>query len=154
MDYIWFTCCAFHNWLLEIDGLNEIWVGSVHTVVSDWDGKIAGFDWEGVRADIPAALAHLSVNYDVHNYDSLGLGPGDDVIAKTRNLSTREFKENVDIHKQILIGEDHVRHVQHLSLAVFRRLLANHFAILFSQNKIVWPKRMHKSCSRIAVNAN
>jgi hypothetical protein len=24
VDYIWFTCCALHNWLLEIDGLNDI----------------------------------------------------------------------------------------------------------------------------------
>jgi hypothetical protein len=48
VDYIWFTCCALHNWLLEIDGLNVIWVDSVHTVVSDWDGEMAGFDWEGV----------------------------------------------------------------------------------------------------------
>ncbi len=67
---------------------------------------------------------------------------------------TREFKEDADIIKQVLIGENHVRHVQHLSLAVFRRLLVNHFAILFSQNKIVWPKKIHKSRSRIAVNAN
>jgi hypothetical protein len=115
---------------------------------------MAGFDWEGVQADIPAALACLSVNHDARNYYSLGLSPGDGIIPKTRNLLTREFKENVDIIKQISIGEDHVKRVQHLSLAVFRRLLANHFAILFSQNKIVWPKRMHKSCSRIAVNAN
>jgi hypothetical protein len=86
VDYIWFTYCALHNWLLEIDGLNEIWVGGVHTVVSDWDGKMAGFDWEGVQADIPAALALLLVNHDTRNYYSSGLGPGDDVIAKTRNL--------------------------------------------------------------------
>ena len=69
VDYIWFTCCALHNWLLEIDGMNEIWVGGVHTVVSDWDGKMAGFDWESVRADIPTTLAHLSVNLDARNYD-------------------------------------------------------------------------------------
>jgi hypothetical protein len=23
VDYIWFTCCALHNWLLDIDGLSE-----------------------------------------------------------------------------------------------------------------------------------
>ncbi len=84
----------------------------------------------------------------------MGLGPGDVVIVETRNLLTKEFKEDIDITKQILIGEDRVRCVQHLSLAVFRQLLVNHFAILFSQNKIVWPKRIHKSCSRNAVNAN
>jgi hypothetical protein len=116
--------------------MNEIWVGGVHTVGSDWDGKMAGFDWEGVRADIPTALASLSVNLDARNYDSSGLGPGDDVIGETRLLLMRELEEDVDITNQILIGEDRVRSVQNLSLAVFRRLLVNHFAILFSQNKL------------------
>ena len=25
-DYVWFTCCALHNWLLDIDGLSEKWI--------------------------------------------------------------------------------------------------------------------------------
>ncbi len=71
-------------------------------VVSDWDGEMTGFNWVGVRADIPTALAHLLVILDVRNYNSLGLGPGDDVIGKTRFLLAREFEEDVDITKQIL----------------------------------------------------
>jgi hypothetical protein len=27
VDKVWFTCCALHNWLLEIDGLNGQWRG-------------------------------------------------------------------------------------------------------------------------------
>ena len=27
--YVWLTCCALHNWLLDIDGLSEKWVGGV-----------------------------------------------------------------------------------------------------------------------------
>ncbi len=96
----------------------------------------------------------MLVNHDACNYNSSRLGPGDDVITKTSNLLTREFKDDVDIIKQTSIGEDCVRRVQHLSLAVFRIFLVNHFAILFSQNKIVGPKRIQKSRSRIAVNAN
>ncbi len=26
VDHIWFTCCALHNWLLEVDGLTQEWV--------------------------------------------------------------------------------------------------------------------------------
>ncbi len=33
VNYIWFTCCALHNWLLEIDGMNKIWVGGIHMVL-------------------------------------------------------------------------------------------------------------------------
>jgi hypothetical protein len=100
--------------------LTETWVGGVHTVVSDWDGEMASFDFEGVRVDVPIALARLSVNLDARNYDSSGLSPGNDVIAETRSLLTIEFMEDLDLTKQISIGEDCVRHVQTLSLAVYR----------------------------------
>jgi hypothetical protein len=154
VDYIWLTCCALHNWLLDIDGMNEIWVGGVHMVVSDWEGKLACFDWEGVSADIPNAVACLSVNQNACNYDSSGVGPGNDVIGETRSLLTRELDNDVVFTNQISLIEDRVRSVQNLSLAVFRKLLVNHFAILFSQNKIVWPKRIQRSCRQIAENAN
>ncbi len=154
VDYIWLTCCALHNWFLDIDGMNEIWVGGVCTVVSDWEGELACLDWEGVGADIPNAMARLSVNQNARNYDSSGVGPGDDVIGESRSLLTRELEDDVICTNQISLGEDHVRSVQNLSLAVFRQLLVNHFAILFSQNKIVWPKRIKRSCRRIAENAN
>jgi hypothetical protein len=75
-----------HNCLLKIEGLTETWVGGVHIVVSDWDGKMAIFDFEGIQTDIPNALACLLVNLDARNYDSLGLGPGDDIIAKMSSL--------------------------------------------------------------------
>ncbi len=51
---------------------------------------MAGFDWEGVRADIPTTLACLSVNLDTRNYNSSRLGSDDDVIGETRSLLTRE----------------------------------------------------------------
>ncbi len=154
VDSIWLTCCALHNWLLDIDGMNEIWVGGVPTVVSDWEGELACFDWEGVQVEIPNALARLSANQNAPNYNSSGIGPGDDVIGETRTLLTREFDDDVICTNQISLGEDRVRSVQNLSLAVFRQLLVNHFAILFSQNKIVRPKRIQRSRRRIAENAN
>jgi hypothetical protein len=33
IDPVWFTCCALHNWLLEVDGLDEQWESGV---ASDW----------------------------------------------------------------------------------------------------------------------
>ena len=27
MDKVWLTCCALHNWLLDIDGLDKDWDG-------------------------------------------------------------------------------------------------------------------------------
>ena len=87
VDSIWFTLWALHNWLLEVDGLTEEWVGGVHTVVSEWEGDIVGcLDYEGVPVEVPNALARLSANLDPHNFDSSGLGPGSDVMTENRAL--------------------------------------------------------------------
>ena len=40
VDSVWFTCCALHNWLLEVDGLTEEWVGGVCKVGSEWEGDL------------------------------------------------------------------------------------------------------------------
>jgi hypothetical protein len=87
VDSVWFTLWALHNWLLEVDGLTEEWVGGVHTVVSEWEGDIVGcLDYEGVPVEVPNALARLSANLDPHNFDSSGLGPGSDVMTENRAL--------------------------------------------------------------------
>jgi hypothetical protein len=129
--------------LLDIDGLSEKWVVGVRQCVSEWEGELGGLDFDGVHKDVPNALARLSENLDARNYNSSGLGPGLDVIGETRTIFTQEIREDAgnEVLKQICVGKDRVRHVQFLSLAVFRQLLVNHLAILFSQNKIVWPTR-------------
>ena len=145
VDCIWFTCCALHNWLLDIDGLSEKWVGGVQQCNSNWEGELGGLD-DGVHKDVPNALTRLSENQDAWNFDLSGLGPGLDVISETRTIFTQEIRDDAgdEVLKQICVGKDRVQHVQFLSLAVFRRILVNHFAILFSQNEIVWPTRKRK----------
>ena len=64
VDYVWFTCCALHNWLLDIDGLSEKCIGGVRQCVSNWDGKVGCLDFDGVSKDVPNALARLSENLD------------------------------------------------------------------------------------------
>ena len=61
----------------------------------------------------------------------------------------REFEESEEATQEIVIGKIRVRHVRNLSLAVFRCLPVNYFVILFSQNKIVWPKRYQKPQRRL-----
>ena len=39
VDKIWLTCCALHNWFLEIDGLNAEW-SEISTPGSDWEGSL------------------------------------------------------------------------------------------------------------------
>jgi hypothetical protein len=40
-DAIWKTCCALHNWLLEVDGHDKEWECGVPSV---WEGKLGHFD--------------------------------------------------------------------------------------------------------------
>ncbi len=41
--------------------------------------------------EVPNALACLSLNHDPRNYDSLGFGPGTDVIVEKRYILTSEL---------------------------------------------------------------
>ena len=112
-------------------------------------------DYDGVRVDVPTALARLLTNLDPRNYDSSGLGPGLDVVGETRTVMNRELGESEEAtNQEMVIGKDRVRHVRHISLATFQRLLVNHFAILFSQNKIVWPERNQNQQRMLLVSAN
>ncbi len=49
VDHVWFTCCALHNWLLEVDGLSKTWVGGIRQLTSDWDGEIGSLEFDVVR---------------------------------------------------------------------------------------------------------
>jgi hypothetical protein len=148
VDSVWFTCCALHNLLLEVDGLTEEWVGGVCKVGS-WEGDLGCLDFEGVPVEVPNALTRLSANLDPQNFDSSGIGPGSNVMDENRSILGSDVAarndsasriDDMTIMKGITNGVDCVRSVRFLSLTVFRRLLVNHFAILFSQNKIAWPE--------------
>ncbi len=56
--------------------------------------------------------------------------------------------DNRSVMLRISNSVNHVRYVQKLLLNVFHQLLVNHFAILLSQNKIVWPE--HNTWKMIA----
>ncbi len=137
VDSVWFTCCALHNWLLEVDGLTEEWVGSVCKVGSEYEGDLGCLDFKGVPVEVPNALARLSANHDPRNF------------AELSDSASRIDDRN--IMNSIMNGVDRVRCVRFLLLNVFRRLLVNHFAILFSQNKIVWPERQTRKRKIVCV---
>lgn len=45
--------------------------------------------------EVPNALARLSANLDPYNFDSLGLGPGSDVMAENRSLMRSAVAEKI-----------------------------------------------------------
>ncbi len=124
-DDVWLTCCALHNWLLDIDGFGGVWNGGL--AVSDWTGPLGGMDFDGVSEDIPNSIARLSRNLDSRNYDSSGMGSGIDVISD-------EVIPNNQVSGLLYNS------VSSLSLTHFRKKLVQHHAIQFSTNTLIWPK--------------
>ena len=55
VDEIWLTCCALHNWLLDIDRISGQWNDGV--LVSDWDGELGRMDFNGLHESIPNSIA-------------------------------------------------------------------------------------------------
>ena len=80
-DDVWKTCCALHNWLLDINGISAVWENGVHVWASDWIGPLGDLDFKGVREEVPKAIARLLMNLDPRNYDLSGMGPGEDITG-------------------------------------------------------------------------
>jgi len=126
VDDVWKTCCALHNWLLDIDGISAVWRNGVRIWGSDWTGPLGDLDFEGVREEVPNAIARLSTNLDPHNYDLSGVGPGEDITGD----ETVPFEHS----RQVLTSS-----VSNLTLSEFRSRLIEHFDLSFHRNDLVWP---------------
>ena len=74
VDKVWLTCCALHNWLLKIDGLDDAWDGE-GIPTSDWEGELGNHDFEG----LPRLIARFITTLTQRTYDMSGMGPGEDV---------------------------------------------------------------------------
>ncbi|KAG7345430.1 DDE superfamily endonuclease [Nitzschia inconspicua] len=68
---IWKTCCALHNMLLEVDGLDEKWQDGVP---SHWEGDGGNHD----ATDVRFAISRINNPGRTRNYDPSAMGPGND----------------------------------------------------------------------------
>ena len=68
------TCCALHNWLQNIDGLDEKWDNGVP---SEWEGELRHLDDEDVQRYVRLfALQQLHSPAARQQYDTSGMGIG------------------------------------------------------------------------------
>lgn len=142
-DKVFTTCCALHNWLLEVDGLDARWEEGVR---SDWD--VGACDEEDM---IPDAVARLRHPVKQRNYDLSGMGAGSDGYTEHENsCDPAPDRNNHSTTEEHCRGaRDHggdtfvtrVQVVRNLSLRDFGSRLVTHFNIAFNQNEIIWPRR-------------
>jgi DDE superfamily endonuclease len=150
-DKVWLTCCALHNWLLEIDGLDVRWEAGVS---SDWEGELGQLNGNDVeqfassRTRAPFAIQRLhsvlagdEVIARYRNYDTSGMGPGNegDSVPQNVRLEEPDPNENASIYEAT---ENGVRAVRKLSLEYFKGRLIEHFDIMWQKKQIVWPRRL------------
>lgn len=145
-DKVGQMCCALHNMMLEMDGLDS---------ADDWIGADLGsFSQEDIELAVPFAIQRLHNPGALRAYDSSGNGRGTDVLQNgdsneeegdaNEPVDTRSQQEQID---ECLDKED-FRRVRLLSLEVFRSKLIENFDILFRQNKLKWPKSIaSQSCN-------
>ncbi|CAB9523595.1 Plant transposon protein [Seminavis robusta] len=146
-DNIWLTCCALHNWLLDIDGLSSEWQNGVQ---SDWEGELGDNEAEGFAEYAPFAVQRLQqpeiaqfgsrehersmarpglLVPEVSQEDDSAAGDNDDNLS----ITSDGFGETVD--------EDGAVYINSLSYREFRSLLVEHFDILWRCRAIIWPTR-------------
>eukprot|EP00804_Cyclotella_cryptica_P000426 CCRYP_020668-RA/>CCRYP_020668-RA protein AED:0.19 eAED:0.16 QI:0/-1/0/1/-1/1/1/0/308 len=137
VDCIWLTCCALHNMLLEVDGLDQPWDGVI-APTSTWEGELGDLNTE----DVPLALRRLLSPAVVRNYDtsSMGLATCSQEDSALENI-INETNEQLDTP---------VRQVHLLSMPFFRSRLVDHFDILWRRGQLVWPRSCGRQSSTLA----
>lgn len=125
VNNIWKTCCALHNWLLEIDGLD-----------GEWEGAIGQHDAHDIVRHMPFSIGRLQAGLDPTLYDASGMGPGEDYAGLIAAMETMNAGERIDDDA----NEEAIRIVRYFSLKYFRNKLIQHFDIMFKRYQLVWPQ--------------
>ena len=131
IDDIWYTCCAFHNMLLDVDGLSNSWQNGVS---SAYEGEFGLHEAGEVELRVPAALRRLGVPFCNRSHDT-------SVIGYHENTNW----VNVEATETVVNGIQSVYSVRRLSLKIFSIILVDHFDYLWRHHRVVWPSRQLNS---------
>lgn len=115
-DLVFKTCCALHNMLLEIDGYDKMWEGSI---ASD------------PQLDSRVCFAIQSLNNPLSHDNSRRVVVSEEEALHNPNPPSGQYRDtNIACH------------VRKLSMEDFRDRLVEHFDITFQMHQIVWPTRL------------
>jgi DDE superfamily endonuclease len=153
-DKIWMTCCALHNWLLEVDGLEKLWENGIPSTTNVWEedlGESDDSDAQQYSQSEPLSLYRLraSTSTERQGHNTPEIGTEHDTIVVPASDDVGEDSIHVLIPNTVpVLLQDIVnaqptptRIVKNLSLQFFRDRLIEHFDILWEQGEITWPQR-------------
>ena len=128
------TCCALHNFMLQVDGMSV-----------EQDGNVGLFDIDESDGNVPFAIRRLQTGSEQRNYDSSGMGPGfidDDDYNADNDDNMAQIECDDDFFQNITdeIDKNEINNVNQLSSNLMRDKLIKHFDILFHRNEVQWPK--------------
>ena len=127
-DQMWLTCCALHNLLLNIDGLDKNWENGVR---SNWEECYTQNQCNNINMNIDTPFSIQRLNRDLTLVEDMESGyDTDDQIGMNTSMTN--------------YVEDGKRIVSKMPLSLFRQCLINHFAIRFQRDDIVWPRHIKK----------
>mmetsp|Transcript_9996 Transcript_9996/g.20675 ORF Transcript_9996/g.20675 Transcript_9996/m.20675 type:complete len:554 (-) Transcript_9996:27-1688(-) len=138
-DKIWLTCCAFHNFLLDYDGLEEEW-GSLS--VSDQSPYLGALGQHEIAdfASTSFAVQRLLNASEFPSFDPTGMGVGTDA-ADDDGESSEDITVSQHVGRTFPIGSNEIRPVRECDFEWFRERIVDHFDWLFKNGQVSWPKR-------------
>jgi len=116
-DKIWLTCCALHNWLLVVDGLDKDWEQGVQ---SDWQGELGEHEAASLQR-LPEPLRRLHYPAASHNI-------GFDREQEEWHVDNNDAAA-LDTSGSAMISPASIQEVRKLGLSEFRARLMCHFDI-------------------------
>ena len=141
-DEVLLTCCVLHGRLLEIDGLDNEWQSGVPDILEqatpteDDDDDDDETTLTGASNMCPDAVWRLQHPKEQRNYDSSGMGPGEDEMHDDTMMDTciDDFEStftgtSIDNDAGNLVDTPIL--VQHFRLLDFYQKVVTHFSIAF-----------------------
>ena len=103
VDMIWLTCCALHNMLLEVDGLDEPWDGT-KIPSSAWEGELGRLECD----DVPVAMRRVLCPAQIRRYDTsyVGAEGPEEVGAHVVEEYGDETEDDGDEEEEEEVGEE------------------------------------------------
>lgn len=143
VNKIWKTCCALHNWLLEVDGLHHRWEEGVQ---SDWEGNLGLHSEKDADKYVPAIMRRMSnkecsINRsEAMRFDLSRQGPDPAQAAAYEEPAASSANYGCDD----VPCAGGVRRVRDMTMRLFRNKLIEHFDILWKKKEVEWPSRTGK----------